>query len=85
MAFNPMQLVKLKDRIHLFKEDHPKFIPFVKMLRDKAAMEGTILEVKAILPDGKTYTSNIRLTPNDIETLQMFLKDKKEDKDSASK
>ncbi len=74
MAVNPLHFLKLKDRYHIFREEHPKFIPYLKMLGEKAAEEGTILEVKAITKDGKEYVSNIRLTANDIETLKMFTK-----------
>ena len=74
MAFNPLQLVKLKERYHILKEDHPKFVPFLCMLREKALEEGTIIEIKAKTKDGQEYVSNIRLTPNDVETFNIFTK-----------
>lgn len=74
MAFNPMSLMKLKDRFHLLKSDHPKLVPFFQMLKAKALEEGTILEIKAKTKDGQEYTSNIKLTQNDVETLKMFIK-----------
>ena len=58
MAVNPLHFLKLKDRYHIFREEHPKFIPYLKMLGEKAAEEGTILEVKAITKDGKEVSDS---------------------------
>lgn len=74
MAINPMALMKMKDRLKVFKQDHPKVGPFFQVLHDNAIMEGTVLELKATTPDGKEYVSNIRLTPNDVETLRTIIR-----------
>lgn len=74
MAINPMALMKMKERMKLFKQDHPKVGPFFKVLHDEALQEGTILELKATTPDGKDYVSNIRLNANDLETLRMLIR-----------
>lgn len=74
MAVNPMQLMKLKDRYRLFKEDHPKMMPFLTMLGKKAVEEGTVITIKAVTPEGQEYESNIRLTRNDVQTVRTFIK-----------
>ena len=73
MALNPMKLMKLKERIGLFKTEHQKALPFMRRIRDTALEEGTILELSAVKPDGTKVTGNIRLTANDVETLRMLL------------
>ena len=72
MAMNPMQLLKLKDRLNLFRQDHPKVSPFFHRLREEGMPVGTVLELKATLPDGKEYVTSIRLTENDAETLRIL-------------
>ncbi len=69
MAVNPMALLKLKDRFRIFNEEHPKARPFFHTLRTSAVREGSIIEIKVTDPDGKEYVSNIRVTPNDVETI----------------
>ena len=73
MALNPMKLMKLKERLSLFKAEHQKAIPFMRRLRDSGLEEGTILELSAEKPDGTKMTGNIRLTANDVETIRMRL------------
>ena len=73
MALNPMKLMKLKERLSLFKAEHQKAIPFMRRLRDSGLEEGTILELSAEKPDGTKMTGNIRLTANAVETIRMLL------------
>ena len=74
MAINPMVLLKMKERMAIFQQDHPKVGPFFSMLKSRAMIEGAIYELKVTSPDGKEYVSNIRLTANDIETIRMLSK-----------
>ena len=78
MALNPMKLMKLKERIGLFKTEHQKALPFMRRIRDTALEEGTILELSAVKPDGTKVTGNICLTANDVETFRMLLSSKYE-------
>ena len=73
MAFNPMKLMKLKDPFKMFNQEHPKVMPFLRMVKDNALEEGTVLEVSVTKPDGTNYKSNIRLTPNDVRVIKEFL------------
>lgn len=74
MAINPAALLRMKERMRIFKTDHPKVGPFFQMLRERALTEGTVFELKVTTPDGQEYVSNIRLTPNDIETIRLLSK-----------
>lgn len=79
MAFNPLHLVKLKDKYSLFKKDHPDMIEFFKALNHHALEEGTVLEIRATTKEGKTLKHAITLTENDVETVNVIkaLKGKK--------
>ena len=72
MALNPMTLMKLKARFSIFRQEHPKVLPFLKAVSQNALREGTVMEVKFTDPEGKEYKSNIRLTQDDLETIRMF-------------
>lgn len=74
MAINPAALLRMKERMRIFKADHPKVGPFFQMLRERALMEGTVFELKVTTPDGQEYISNIKLTPDDIETIRLLSK-----------
>jgi hypothetical protein len=72
MNINPMALLKYRERLELFRSDHPRMEPFFHILREQTLIEGTVYEMKATTPDGKSYVANIRLTANDIETIRML-------------
>ena len=72
MALNPLLLLKLKDRLSIFREEHPRVHPFFLMLKEEGMVPGSILELKVTLPDGREHVTNIRLTDNDVETIQML-------------
>ena len=72
MNINPMALFKYRERLELFRPDHPRMEPFFHILREQTLIEGTVYEMKATTPDGKSYVANIRLTANDIETIRML-------------
>ena len=47
-------------------------VPFFRTISQKALTEGSVLEIKATAVDGKEYVSNIRLTGNDIELINIL-------------
>ena len=71
MAVNPMEMMKMRQRLKLFTEQHPRFPAFVKQVKADALVPGTIMEMKVTTPEGREYITNIRLTPEDVETLHM--------------
>lgn len=74
MAMNPKMLFQAKERYNIIKNQHPKLIEFGKVLDENAVEAGTVFEITATTPEGKKYTANIRLTPEDVETFRMFHK-----------
>ncbi|MEE8827204.1 MAG: hypothetical protein SOH48_07740 [Eubacteriales bacterium] len=72
MAFNPMNLMKMKGRYQTFKQQHPKFMPFLKAC-ESSAVEDAVLELSITAPGGEKKTANIKLTADDITTLNMLL------------
>ncbi len=69
---NPKLLLQLQQRLGLFQQDHPKVLPFMRAVGSTAVTEGTVFAVKVTTPDGKVLESNIKLTANDIETINML-------------
>ena len=73
MAFNPMDLLQMKERLQVFRQDHPKFVPFLGAVKEHALFKGTVMEIKFTTPEGREYVSNIRMNRNDIETIGMLI------------
>jgi hypothetical protein len=69
---NPMDMMQLAGRLGTFKQQHPKFGKFLKSVASKGITEGAVMEIKFKAVDGQEYVSNIRLTKEDIETIQMI-------------
>ena len=69
MALNPMELLKLKDRFNLFRNDHPRIGAFMSAVREDLR-PGAVLDFKVISPEGRERVTNIKLNENDIETLK---------------
>ncbi len=72
MNMNPMLLMQFQQRLSQFQQDHPKVMPFFQAVGNNAVQEGTVFAIKVTTPDGKTLESNIKLTANDIETINMM-------------
>ena len=72
MAINPFEMLKYRERLDKFNEDHPRVRPFLAAVANTALVEGTVLEMKATRPDGQELVTNIRLSADDIETLRML-------------
>jgi len=72
MAVNPMDLLKLKERLTVFTGQHPKFPAFLSAVGSKAAVEGAVIEVSVTSPDGQKMTSNIKLTAEDVKSIEIL-------------
>lgn len=72
MAMNPAIMMKMMQRMNIFRQQHPKFQAFLGSVTQGAIREGTIIEMKVTDPDGGEYISNIKLTKDDIETVEMM-------------
>ena len=69
---NPMVLMEIKAKIDKFGKEHPKMLPFFKTVSRDALSVGSVLELKATSLDGKEYVSNIRITENDVELINLI-------------
>ena len=72
MALNPMQLMQMADRLRIFKEQHPRVIDFIGAVGRSSLQPGVILELKVTDTEGNTSVTNMRLTPEDIETIEII-------------
>lgn len=70
MNINPMALLGLKNDFDKFKDNHPKFLQFVKAFTKASIQEGTIMECKVITADGQELQANIKITADDLELLE---------------
>lgn len=70
MAINPMKLLELKNLWGAFTRRHPKFPQFLSAVQQTGITEGTIIEVQITPPDGKTFTTNLKVTAEDIEAVK---------------
>ena len=67
MAMNPMALLKAKKSWDTFCGNHPRFPAFLQAAQSAGFQEGTVIEVSMTTPEGKTLTTNVRLTASDIQ------------------
>ncbi|MBQ9642666.1 MAG: hypothetical protein IJV26_01360 [Lachnospiraceae bacterium] len=77
MAMNPMEMMKLGERLRIFTQQHQKVPAFLKDVADNGIREGTIIEMKVTTPEGKEFITNIKVTAEDLETVEI-LKDLKQ-------
>ena len=66
MAINPMQVLKLKDQLKAFTGRQPGCTSFVRAIRRKGLPEDSVLDLTITSPDGKTMSTNLRLSAEDI-------------------
>lgn len=69
---NPKDIFKLRERLGIFQSQHPKVQCFFQDAAANALKEGSVVEMKITSPEGKEYVANIRLTREDIETIEMM-------------
>ena len=70
MAINPMKLLELKNLWNAFTRRHPKFPQFISAVQQAGISEGTVIEVQITIPDGRTFTSNLKVQQEDIEAVK---------------
>lgn len=73
MNINQIAMIqKLKTSMDTFRNNHPKFPPFLDAVSKDALMEGTIIEITVTTPQGKNYCTNVKLKPEDMELMESF-------------
>lgn len=66
---NPLALVKIKPLLKSFKENHPKFLMFVRKAL-KETDEESVVEVKITTAEGKEFFTNIKINNQDMELIK---------------
>ena len=66
----PMQLMKLAGLGRKFRSSHPKVVAFFQKMVASGIPDGTILEMTIRKPGEEPVTTNMRVTPEDLELLR---------------
>ena len=69
---NPATAMKLMGAGNKFKSNHPKFTAFLNAVFSGGMPEGTIIEITVTKPDQAPITSNMRVTQEDLELVEML-------------
>lgn len=69
---NPLELMKFADRLNIFKNQHPKALNFFANAFGPGFREGTVIEMKVIDPDGNETFGNIKVTAEDLQTIEII-------------
>lgn len=64
---NPMKLLQIRASWEQFKARHPKFPSFLNAVSKGTVTEGTLIEMTITTADGKQYSSNLKLTSEDMQ------------------
>lgn len=70
MALNPTAIFKAKKSWETFCGNHPKFPAFMQAVKSVGICEGTVFEVTVTTPEGKSLTTNVRLTASDMQAFE---------------
>lgn len=63
---NPLDIIKFKGMWDDFTKRHPKFPLFLNAVTQSGIEEGTVIELQFKKPDGKEYTTNLKITKEDM-------------------
>lgn len=69
---NPLAILQLKNSWESFQKNHPKFPLFLRAVSQNAMAEGTIIEMNVTTAEGRTFSSNLKLTASDIELFRQL-------------
>ena len=67
---NPMKLMEFKNKWGEFESRHPKFVQFIMTVAKNGVSEGSVIDVKITLPDGREIESNMKVTSEDVEFIK---------------
>ncbi|MCR4745015.1 MAG: hypothetical protein K5894_07265 [Lachnospiraceae bacterium] len=69
---NPFEMMQFAERINTFKSQHPRALNFFGKAFGGEFREGTIIEMKVTDPDGNETIGNIKVTAEDLKTIEML-------------
>ena len=64
-------LLKAKQAWGQFKDNHPKFEPFLGAVKQRGISEGTVIGIDIKYPDGGTIKTNVKVTESDLELIDL--------------
>ena len=64
---NPLQLLQVKKYWDEFCGRHPKFPAFLSAIMKGAIKEGSVLEMTVTTAEGKTISTNMKISVEDME------------------
>lgn len=67
--FNPMKFLQVKAGWEMFKSRHPKFPAFLNSVTQGAINEGSVIEATVTTADGRTFSTNLKVSKEDMELL----------------
>lgn len=67
-----MQFMQLSDRLRIFQSQHPRVIDFIRDVGRNTLEPGVVMELRVTDNNGKTSVTNIRLTQEDMETIEII-------------
>jgi hypothetical protein len=66
---NPAKLFKIKGYWDQFIQNHPKFPLFINAIQSNGIEEGSVIDITITTAEGKTFSTNIKVTQSDKEML----------------
>lgn len=72
MQMNPMKLLQFKAAWDTFQHNHTKFTQFIKAMGQGVLSEGSVLEITATTAEGKSLSTNLKVTAQDMELIRQI-------------
>ena len=70
---NIQALMQAKQLWSRFKQNHPKFEPFMNAVRSRGIPEGTVVSIEVEYPnEGGSMKTNMRVSEDDMEILDLL-------------
>ena len=67
---NPLQLMQFKKYWDEFTARHPKFPLFLNAVASHGITEGRVIEIQIKRPDGKEFSTNLKVAKEDMDLFQ---------------
>ncbi len=67
---NPLQLMQFKKYWDEFTARHPKFPLFLNAVASHGITEGSVIEIQIKRPDGKEFSTNLKVAKEDMDLFQ---------------
>ncbi len=68
--FNPAKILQFRKDWGEFEKRHPKFVLFIGAIMKNGIGEGSVIDIKITLPDGRELESNLKVSAEDVEFLK---------------